>query len=125
MDCFLVGTKGVQFSSPLPQSQLDTLSWYVTEIESVMADSKVGDSWTVHWLEVLKRAAREGIYPEVPQFGFGDPKSTSIMRSAVLSLRETGAVRHGAECFNFHFPQDLDDEYLIVADNLPDKKPWL
>ena len=27
-----------------------------------------------------------------------------------------GAVRHGAECFNFYFPQDLDDEFLVVWD---------
>jgi hypothetical protein len=25
-----------------------------------------------------------------------------------------GAVRHAAECFNYYFPQDLDDEFLVV-----------
>ena len=25
-----------------------------------------------------------------------------------------GAVRHGAECFNFYFPQELDPEFLVV-----------
>ena len=36
------------------------------------------------------------------------------MESAVERLNISGAVRHGPECFNFYFPQDLDDEYLIV-----------
>jgi len=32
----------------------------------------------------------------------------------VQATSSTGAVRHGAECFNFCFPQELDDQYLIV-----------
>ena len=39
-------------------------------------------------------------------------------------LRGNGAVRHGAECFNYYFPQDLDQEFLIVSDRLPGKVPW-
>jgi len=104
---------------------MDVLAWYVSQIESVMSESKVGDSWTVRWLEVLKKAAREGRYPELPRFGFGDPKSYGIMKSSVGSLKLTGAVRHGSECFNFYFPQDLDDEYLIVTSGLQGNKPWL
>jgi len=34
-----------------------------------------------------------------------------------------GAVRHGAECFNFMFPQDLDEEFLIVWDGFSNP-PW-
>ncbi|KAK7254752.1 hypothetical protein SO694_00130032 [Aureococcus anophagefferens] len=30
-----------------------------------------------------------------------------------------GAVRHGAECYNLYFPQELDDEYLVVWDGFP------
>jgi hypothetical protein len=30
-------------------------------------------------------------------------------------------VRHGAECFNFYFPQELDDEFLIVSESFPEK----
>jgi len=123
-DCFLVGTKRVNFQSPLAPEQLYVLTWYVNEIENVMKSSKVGDSWTVNWLEVLKKAAREGFYPEMPRFGFGDPKSYSIMKNAVSRLSHSGAVRHGAECFNYYFPQDLDDEFLVIANDLPDNKPW-
>ena len=124
-DCFLVGTEGVSFTSPLAPNQLEVLSWYVSEIEHLLSESKVGDSWTVRWLEVLKKAAREGRYPEMPRFGFGDPKSYSIMKSAVSCLSHSGAVRHGSECFNYYFPQDLDEEFLVIANDLPGNKPWL
>ena len=44
-------------------------------------------------------------------------------------LKECGAVRHGAECFNFYFPQELDPDFLIVWDGFanepPDNPPWL
>lgn len=98
-DCFLVGTKRVGFTSPMADSQMSVLKWYMDEIENVMKTSKVGDSWTVNWLEVLKKAAREGFYPEMPRFGFGDPKSYSIMENAVTRLSHSGAVRHGAEWY--------------------------
>ena len=34
-----------------------------------------------------------------------------------------GSVRHGAESFNFYFPQELDDEYLVVYDGFG-TVPW-
>lgn len=41
----------------------------------------------------------------------------------VRSFQDTGAVRHGAECFNYYFPQDLDAEYLVIWHGF-EKKPW-
>jgi hypothetical protein len=35
-----------------------------------------------------------------------------------------GAVRHGAECFNYYFPQDLDDEFLVISEDLPGTDHW-
>jgi hypothetical protein len=35
-----------------------------------------------------------------------------------------GAVRHGAECFNYYFPQDLDEEFLVISQDLPGKDHW-
>jgi hypothetical protein len=32
-------------------------------------------------------------------------------------MQETGAVRHGAECFNYYFPQEIDSQFLIVYDD--------
>lgn len=46
------------------------------------------------------------------------------MECAVSHLKTNGAVRHGAECFNYYFPQDLDDDFLIVSDKLPGKVSW-
>ena len=100
-DCFLVGTERVSFKSPLVPEQMEVLSWYVSEIENIMAASTAGDSWTGLWLDVLKKAAREGRYPEMPRFGFGDPKSYSTMKSAVTRLSHSGAVRHGAEWYAY------------------------
>ena len=37
----------------------------------------------------------------------------NFFEAAVKALRSSGAVRHGAECFNFHFPQELDTEFLV------------
>ena len=30
----------------------------------------------------------------------------------------------GPECFNYYFPQDLDDDYLVVSDSLDGPVPW-
>lgn len=60
----------------------------------------------------------------MPRFGFGDPKSYSVMEMAVKRVQENGAVRHGPECFNYYFPQDLDEEYLVISDTLDGPVPW-
>ena len=72
-------------------------------------------NWTTRWLDILKQHAAKGFHPEIPQFGFGDGTSYDIVSNAVHSLKQTGAVRHGAESFNYYFPQDLDDQFLIVS----------
>lgn len=42
-----------------------------------------------------------------------------------LEMEGGGAVRHGAECFNFYFPQELDEELLVISENIPDSSvPW-
>ena len=137
-DCFTVGTRGVKFDEPLPPDQVELVKWTVTNIESVLDQPFSADTWTKRWLEILKQAAIKGYYPKMPRFGFGDPKSYALMGKAVESLQDTyalmgkaveslqdtGAVRHGAECFNYFFPQDLDDEFLVVSDTLPGGVPW-
>lgn len=115
-----------------------TTSAQVRHIGQILSEPG-SSTWTQRWLEVLKgdiasaaqqaahgpqrhnRASVGGTLGDestktvsVPQFGFGDPKSYAIMASMVHRLAASGAVRHGAECFNFWFPQELDSEYLIV-----------
>mmetsp|Transcript_34330 Transcript_34330/g.37944 ORF Transcript_34330/g.37944 Transcript_34330/m.37944 type:complete len:207 (-) Transcript_34330:77-697(-) len=81
-------------------------------------------SWMETWFKVLKEATLNGFYPKIPKYGNGDPKSSKIIEVAVSRLRATGCVRHGAECFNWFFPQEIDDEYLVISDTLPGNLKW-
>lgn len=45
------------------------------------------------------------------------------MEHAALKLQSTGAVRHGSECFNYHFPQEIDEMFLLISDTLK-PVPW-
>jgi hypothetical protein len=120
-DAFLIGSSGMT-NDALPEDQVDLVNWTLANIEDVLNEPKA-QSWTSRWLDVLKREAKKGFHPELPKFGFGDPRSYDIIAKAVEHLNLSGAVRHGAECFNFYFPQELDDEFLIVWDGF-DKVPW-
>merc|ERR1712007_98015 len=42
-----------------------------------------------------------------------------------MGTADCGAVRHGAESFNFSFPQDFDKDYLIVWDGFEDHHPHI
>jgi hypothetical protein len=123
-DCFLVGSRGETFSEPLPSEQLDVLKWSVSGIEKILDSPTRPDNWTSRWLEILKEAAGDKLQAKTPRFGFGDPKSYSIMENLVKNHMTNGAVRHGAECFNYYFPQELDDEYLVISDDLPGNVQW-
>ena len=112
----------------------------LTHIETILS-VRDAQPWTKRWLEILKgevttsgqkataaqvqarKQSRRGTIaatfdgdsgPVMPRFGFGDPVSYAFIEHAVRHLKLTGAVRHGAECFNFYFPQPLDEEYLVV-----------
>mmetsp|Transcript_36301 Transcript_36301/g.48043 ORF Transcript_36301/g.48043 Transcript_36301/m.48043 type:complete len:689 (+) Transcript_36301:61-2127(+) len=130
-DCFLFGTRGVSYHEPLPKEQVDTMHWLVSEIEKILESEKEKASWTERWLRVLREEAGNDASQSshnlaqeeqdeqyiVPRYGYGDPKSYSIIKCAVKRLRENGAVRHGAECFNYHFPQELDEKFLVISDS--------
>lgn len=127
-DCFLVGTRGVRYSSPLPSCQLETLMQCVSRIENILDDSSPElehANWTTRWLDVLEKDDGSGVSShKTPMFGFGDQKSYSIMKNAVERLKLVGAVRHGSESFNYTFPQELDEEFLVISDALPGDMPW-
>ena len=149
IDAFTIGSRGVAFR-PLPAEQLRLVSSMVTHIETILG-VRNGLPWTKRWLEILKgevtvtgrrasqresrarkqAAARRGTIagslggdgPQMPRFGFGDEVSNAFIEHAVRHMQLSGAVRHGAECFNFYFPQPLDEEYLVVWEGF-DKVPW-
>ena len=114
-DCFLIGTSKFHYSDPMPPEQIDLLDWCVSQIEWILESHTEPESWTTRWLEVLKFAATNDFYPSMPKFGFGDPTSHSMIEASATRLaKSSGAVRHGAECFNYFFPQELDEHFLVV-----------
>jgi len=126
-DCFLLGSRGVKYKNPIPQDQLDLVKWSVKNISEVLAEREESGSkagWMESWFKVLKKAALKGYYPKTPKYGNGDPKSYDIIEIAVSRLQETGCVRHGAECFNWFFPQEVDEEMLVISDTLPGNVKW-
>jgi len=120
-DTFTIGSQGMEYD-PLTKEQAALAMWSLEQTEALYR-SPGTRSWTSRWLEVLKQAADNGFHPDLPKYGFGDATSYSLIGEVVQATRATGAVRHGAECFNFYFPQELDEDYLVVWPGFPDK-PW-
>ncbi|CAE7554053.1 unnamed protein product [Symbiodinium pilosum] len=120
-DTFTVGSRGFSYSG-FPEKQIELIHWSLKHTQRLLAtpDHK---GWTSRWLEVLKQEANQGFHPSVPKYGFGDDVSCSLVEDVVYETEACGAVRHGAECFNFYFPQELDQEFLIVWDGFQDP-PW-
>jgi Domain found in Dishevelled, Egl-10, and Pleckstrin (DEP) len=125
-DAFLVGTRRVSFDpvkGALSPDQLEVLQWSTRQIGKILDGPIRPENWNKRWLEVLSREKRRGFHPSIPRFGFGDPRSYSIMENAVHRLSDDGAVRHGPECFNYTFPQEADEEFLVISDILT-PVPW-
>jgi len=123
-DCFLVGTRRVEYRNELGTEELSMLKWCVDEIEGVLDSPDIGKSWTQHWLEVRKRYAFDSRFQKpMKKMGYADPRSREMMKGAVYSLKDNGAVRHGPECFNYSFPQQMDDKFLVISDMLPGLVP--
>lgn len=120
-DCFLIGTRAVKFCDPIPKDQIELVNWTIDETEKILESPVSDKGWTSKWLEVMKDTKAKSHHIKMPTYGFGDPMSYSIMAHSVQRLNDTGAVRHGAECFNYYFPQDLDDEFLVVSESFLDK----
>jgi hypothetical protein len=119
-DCFIVGSRGVKYEAQVPEEQLDILKWSVNQTEKILGNENT-DSWTKRWLDVLKECGSKGFQPKIPPGGYSDPKTRFIFDHAIERLSATGCVRHGAECFNYYFPQELDDKLLVISDELPEQ----
>jgi len=117
-DTFLVGSKGMAYE-PLCADQAQLISWCLDRTKKILETPRAS-SWTQRWIEMLQS---ESSHPKIPQFGFGDPTSYGFINDVVAETSSNGAVRHGAECFNYYFPQELDKEYLVVWNEFPEK-PW-
>jgi hypothetical protein len=120
-DTFTIGSRGKKYAD-LPADQVKLAEWSLDQAEKVL-NNPSAKSWTSRWLEILKEEADKGFHPELPKYGFGDPTSYALIGDLVKATLSCGAVRHGAECFNFYFPQELDEEFLVVWEGFPDL-PW-
>jgi len=80
-------------------------------------------------MTTLSRASYSGVFGKQdarqgePRYGFGDKLHYSIIEHATEATKLSGAVRHAAECYNFYWPQDLDDEFLVVWEGYKGT-PW-
>ncbi|CAD7926701.1 unnamed protein product [Amoebophrya sp. A120] len=123
-DTLLIASRGPISYDALPAKQVELQKWCLQQtrqlLETQAADDAAGrtcKSWTSNWLQVLTAACEQGNFnPGLPTYGFGDPTSIDIIAKTVAAMAECGAVRHGAECFNFLFPQEQDDQYLVIWD---------
>jgi len=123
-DTFLVGSRGMDYEH-LPPEQAELCLWALDHTEKILRSPSTS-SWTSRWLEVLKEAHEKGFHPHIPEFGFGDATSYRLIEEVIHTTKESGAIRHGAECFNFYFPQELDTNFLVVWEGFHDidGKPW-
>jgi hypothetical protein len=120
-DTFTVGSKGIRYEA-LPPDQVSLVHWELDQCEHVCKEAEhESTGWNGHWLNVIGEAEAQGFHPSYPSaFGFGEATSTRFISDVVDATSLCGAVRHGAECFNLWFPQELDKEYLIVWDGFAD-----
>jgi len=112
-DPFLIGSQNVEFT-PFSAECIELMEWCLQGTEGILENADPNMSWTSCWLEILKREAEKGFHPQLPEFGFSDDTTYKIIGDLVAATSTCGAVRHGSECFNWYFPQELDNEYLVV-----------
>lgn len=99
------------------------MAWSLDKTETVLRNPD-HQAWTSRWIDILRIENENGFHPKAPYpYGFGDKTSIEQIKGVVEATKACGAVRHGPECFNFHFPQELDDEFLVVWGNFKEK-PW-
>ena len=132
LDCFVVGSRSVHYES-LPVEQVEMLKWSVANIAELLQQAQREKSahgtggvtpWMKGWFGRLKLELEMGHHhPKgTGSLGYGDVTSCHIMAEAIRWTKDVGAVRHGAEAFNFRFPQDLDTEYFVTWDGFPGLK---
>jgi len=120
-DTFTVGSKGMRYDQ-LSLEQAKLVLWSLEHTQNILCNLD-HNPWTSRWIEVLRSENEKGFHPTLPKYGFGDPTSYRLTDDVVAETAPCGAVRHGAECCNFYFPQELDDEYLVIWHEFPNK-PW-
>ena len=105
-DTFTVGSRGMAYQQPPPPEQVELIKWaldHTSDLLEGLTPDAHSKGWTANWLRVMKSAACGGfVTPELPEYGFGDPASCKLISNIVEETSVFGAVRHGAECFNYY-----------------------
>jgi len=145
-DAFVFGTRQMRFEY-LPQGQEHMVDWCVDGVVGILEEkAKVknstsgcstdkmstsqellnGSSWIGLWGAYVQEQSRNGFQPPMLEYGFADACTENLVAGLVRQTESSGAVRHGPECFNFYFPQEMDKEFVIVWDGLwaECQKPW-
>ena len=115
LDCLVVGSHSVEYE-PLPTQQVELVKWSIGNIEALLEEAAAEEKahgiagvrpWMKGWFGRLKREAEMGHRAPLGtgSIGYGDPTSCHIISRAIEWTKRIGAVRHGAEAFNYHFPQ--------------------
>ena len=99
-DTFTIGSRGAAYE-PMPKDYVELIHWSLNHTTELLEQSS-HKGWMSRWLDVLKAEARKGIHPVFPKYGYGDPTSIDLIGKVVDATARCGAVRHGAECFNFY-----------------------
>jgi len=120
-DMFTVGSCGMHYEA-LAREQQQLAHWSLDRTEEILRSPSEA-SWISRWLALQEEATAKGFHPTIPRYGFGDSTSHGLVEAAVNATMDLGAVRHGAECFNYYTPQELDDGYLVIWEGFDDK-PW-
>jgi len=120
-DTFTVGSRGMRYET-ISQEQQKLARWSLDCTEEILKFPGES-SWLSRWFALLEEANSKGYHPTIPQYGFGDSTSVGVVEALVHATMDSGAVRHGSECFNYYTPQELDDHYLVIWEGFEDK-PW-
>ena len=101
----------------LPAQQAELASWTLRHLQGLL-ETGCGGHWDVLWKDVVDKYKNEfyDIMPsnQFPKRGFGDAATDSLVACLVQATADTGAIRHGSECFNYFFPQALDRTFLVI-----------
>jgi len=115
---FLIGTTGMDFAS-LTDRDFDMMKWCLRSTKEILQHGT--SSWTGSWLKIMERADAQGLNLKLPpKFGFGDATTRDVISLLAEKTAGSGAIRTGAESFNWYFPQELDERYLVIWEGFID-----